>query len=169
MLGKGGHAIDLFRWYSESNVKKVFAVGRTTKGLIHPGSDVYDHAKAMLEFENGLVGFIEVGDVAPRACPYYYPILEILGTEGRINASDYRMVAVFASYDQNVVIPFPEQQFLSGVGSPFFEELRYFAKCVLDDVVPSYITPEDGRAVVESAVAANLSIRRGEPVSLPLP
>jgi predicted dehydrogenase len=168
MLGKGGHSVDLFRWFLGSSLRRVLAVGRTTKSAIYPHSDVFDHAKAMLIFENGSTAFVESNDIAPRGCPYYFPILEIIGTKGKVTASDYSMVSVIASYDEKLSIPFSSSQFLAGLGTPFLEELKYFSRCVLDDMEPNYITLEDARAVVEAAVAADRSMRKGEPVDLPL-
>ena len=168
LSGKGGHSVDLFRWYLRSNIKKVFAVGRSTKKAVYPGSDALDHMKTMFTFEDGSTAFIEANDIAPRNCPYYFPILEIVGTKGKINASDYSMISVSAVYDEKLWVPFSRRQFLAGLGTPFVDELQYFARCVLEDREPNYISLEDARAVIEAVVAANISIKRGEPVSLPL-
>lgn len=168
MLGMGGHSIDLFRWFLQSNIKRVFAIGRTTKSGLYPRTDVLDHAKAMFAFEDGSKAFIETNDSGPRGCPYWFPVFEIVGTKGRINASDCVMVSVVASYDSHLSIPFSDQQFMVGQGNPFFDELRYFARCVLEDKEPDYVTLEDARAVVEGALAAAKSMRQGEPVTLPL-
>jgi myo-inositol 2-dehydrogenase/D-chiro-inositol 1-dehydrogenase len=167
MLAGGGHSVDLFRWFLRSNIKRVFAVGRATKGAIYPGSDAFDHAKAMFAFEDGSSAFIEVNDIAPRDCPYYFPIFEIVGTKGKIDGSDYSTVSVSVAYDQKLWVPFARAQFLAGLGTPYVDELQYFVRCVLEDREPDYMPLEDARAVVEAVVAANMSMKQGEPVDLP--
>ena len=58
-------------------------------------------------------------------------------------------------------------EFMSTTEYAFEEEIRHFARCILDDQEPA-VSLQHARAALEMTLAAQRSAETGQPVQLPL-
>ena len=167
ILGIGVHATDLFRWCLGQEAVEVYTVAKSVReAAIAAGS--YDHAFITCKFDGGGVGFAETSWAYPRGFGgALYAQLDVVGTEGKIQ---------YADKDTNPMLTYTIEKghelpryfrFMSSTEYAFEEEIRHFVRCVLDDREPA-VSPQDARAALEMALAAQRSAETGEPVSLPL-
>jgi len=116
----------------------------------------------------GGVGFAETSWAYPQGFGgALYAQLDVVGTEGKIQ---------YADKDTNPMLTYTTERghelpryfrFMSTTEYAFEEEIRHFVRCILDDREPA-ISPQDARAALEMALAAQRSAETGEPVHLPL-
>jgi len=167
ILDIGVHATDLFRWLLGQEPVDVYAVAKPVReSAIAAGS--YDHAFITCKFDGGGVGFAESSWAYPQGFGgTLYAQLDVVGTEGKIQ---------YADKDTNPMLTYTTEKghelpryfrFMSTTEYAFEEEIRHFVRCVLDDREPA-VSPQDARAALEMALAAQRSAETGEPVSLPL-
>lgn len=161
------HVTDMFRWFFGEDAIEVYAVARSVREAAR-AAGTFDHALITCKFEGGKVGFAEVSWAYPQGFGgALYAHLDILGTEGKIQYSDK---------DTNPMLIYtPERghelpryfRFMSTTEYAFEEEIRYFVRCIIEDQEP-LVSPQDARAALEMALAAQRSAETGEPVLLPL-
>jgi len=158
------HDFDALRWFAEREITEVFAYSGNFKcpeyKNLYP--NFYDTVTVNLRFENGILGVID------GCCPATYGYdarMEILGTEG--------LILIGVRHPYSVVVWNRENQLLRD-GNPSWRnlfreayraELAHFIECILQDKEPR-VGLEDGRKALEAVLAANLSIRSGQPVKL---
>ena len=150
------HEIDYLRWLG-GEVRGVY--GEVAK-LSDLELDVEDTAELILRFEGGAIGSVHLDMVrrpASRSCA-------ILGTEGTLEWSlatnAVRLYAAAAGAWADLV---PARAL--DRNEMYLEELRQFLRCVETGARPA-VSGEDGRRVVEIAVAAKASSERREFVAL---
>lgn len=160
----GCHDLDLMRWVSGSDVRRVYAES-ASKALRDIGAE--DSIFTVMKFENEAVGCLETCWAVPNTQPNSLDArLEIVGTKGR--------VAVRVGSDE---IEISTQE---GAHRPDFTygpiihdrqygalraQLEHFARCIVSDEEP-LISPADARAAVELCVAIHRSLETGQPVTL---
>jgi UDP-N-acetylglucosamine 3-dehydrogenase len=167
ILDIGVHATDLFRWYFGQEAIEVYAVARSVREAAREAGS-YDHAMITYAFDGGGVGFAEASwAYPPNFGGTLYAHLDIVGTEGKIEYSDK---------DTNPMLAYTPQRghelpryfkFMSTTEYAFEEEIRHFVHCIIEGRELS-ISPQDARAALEMALAAQRSAEVGLPVSLPL-
>jgi UDP-N-acetylglucosamine 3-dehydrogenase len=167
ILDIGVHATDLFRWYFGQEAIEVYAVARLVREAAREAGS-YDHAMITYAFDGGGVGFAEASWAYPHNFGgTLYAHLDIVGTEGKIEYSDK---------DTNPMLAYTPQRghelpryfkFMSTTEYAFEEEIRHFVHCIIEGRELS-ISPQDARAALEMALAAQRSAEVGLPVSLPL-
>ena len=167
ILDIGVHATDLFHWIIGEEPVEVYAVAKSVRESARAAGS-FDHAFITCKFEGGGVGFAETSWAHPDGFGgTLYAQLDIVGTEGKVQ---------YADKDTNPLLIFtPERghelpryfRFMSTTEYAFEEEIRHFARCVLEDQKP-LVSPQDARAALEMALAAQRSAETGEPVPLPL-
>ena len=162
-LGTCAHDFDSLRWLIGCEVREVYAsqaflVYEDLERLGYP-----DNVMIMLKFESGAMAEVD----ASRNCAYGYDVrTEVFGTKGalRIEKDKALDLLIFSKGDVRHDYPY---WFNRRFQSSYLEEVRAFAKCILEDSVPS-VTARDGRAVVEIGVAATESAQSGESMKLPM-
>lgn len=166
ILDIGIHQADMFRWYFEAEPVAVYAVGRQVREVArHAGS--YDHAFLTFRFPDDRVGLAEAAWSYPPGFEPYFAALDVVGSRGKIRYSD-EDAAPMVVVDEAGRVSHPRYfRFMATLEQAFVEEIRHFTRCLLDDREP-LIGDHDALAAQEMAVAAQLSARRGAPVSLPL-
>jgi UDP-N-acetylglucosamine 3-dehydrogenase len=163
LLGDGIHDLDLMLWLSGAKVETVYALAYTVRGLRNP-----DLGWAMCRFDTGAIGVIEDVWLLPAGTPFrIHEQLEVIGTDG---------AAYVQGADLNVTI-----QSGSGVDCPdtlywpqmhgepagaLRAEISYFVECVAGGTKPAVVTPEEARAAVAVAAAAERSSQTGKVVRL---
>jgi len=163
ILDIGVHAADLFRWYLGQEVVEVYAVAMPVReAAVAAGS--YDHAMITCRFDGGGLAFAEASWAYPQGFGgTLYAQLDVVGTEGKIEYSD-RDTNPMLTYTSGTGHSLPRYfKFMSTIEHAFEEEIRHFVHCVLNDKEP-LVTPEDARAALEIALAAQRSAELGEPV-----
>ena len=94
-----------------------------------------------------------------------YAQLDIVGTEGKIEYSDKDSNPMLIySFETGHSLP-RYFKFMSTLEHAFEQEIRHFVHCILNDTDP-LVSPQDGRAALEMALAAQRSAKLGEPVHL---
>jgi len=167
ILDIGVHATDLFRWLLGQDAVEVYAVAKSVREAARE-AESFDHAFITCKFDGGGIGFAEASWAYPQGFGgTLYAQLDVVGTEGKIQYSDK---------DTNPMLIYTTEKghelpryfrFMSTTEYAFEEEIRHFARCVLDDWEPA-VGPQDARAALEMVLAAQRSAETGEPVHLPL-
>lgn len=155
------HDIDLARWFTGSEVVKVYAEGKT---LIYPEYKEFgdvDVAFTTLSFKNGTMGSIENS----RRSGYGYDArVEIAGSEGTLQIGYLRNRQFFTLNQRGVshdVVPSWRERFKEA----FVREMKHFVRCIVDSV-PPMVTGDDARKALQIALAATKSCKEGRPVTL---
>ena len=159
IMDMGIHDFDMARWLMMSEVERVFSEGGC---LVYPElnevGDI-DNAVINLKFTNGSLGNIDVS----RNAVYGYDIrTEILGSEGGLMIGKMQQTAVLHLTRQGVwhdTVPY----FMERFGEAYSEEIRSFARCIVDDL-PLPVSGRDARAATAIGVAATMSLDEGRPV-----
>ncbi len=167
ILDIGVHATDLFRWLFGEDAVEVYAVAKSVREAAREAGS-FDHAMITCKFDGGGIGFAEASWAYPQGFGgTLYAQLDVVGTGGKIQ---------YADKDTNPMLTYTTEKghelpryfrFMSTTEYAFEEEIRHFVRCVLDDREPA-VSPQDARAALEMALAAQRSAETGEPVHLPL-
>jgi predicted dehydrogenase len=155
------HETDLARWFVGQEPISVYAEARITES----GAEVPDMISYTVEFANGAVGASEIVNQLPRGYPYFH-MTEVIGTQGRIRATDPIMSPYTVAEERGIAQPvnFPT---LLHVDQAYVDEITAFVETIRGEK-PLPITPQEARGAVELSVAAVISSRRAAPVALPL-
>ncbi len=161
------HATDLLRWFFGEDAVEVFAVAKSVREAARAAGS-YDHAFITCQFEGGGVGFVEPSWVYPGDFGgTLYAQLDVVGTAGKVQ---------YADKDTNPMLIYTTEkghelpryfEFMSTTEYAFDEEIRHFARCILDDQEPA-VSLQHARAALEMTLAAQRSAETGQPVQLPL-
>jgi len=167
ILDIGVHATDLFRWFLDEDAVEVYAVAKSVREAAREAGS-FDHAMITCKFDGGGVGFAEASWAYPNGFGgTLYAQLDVVGTAGKIQ---------YADKDTNPMLIYTTEKghelpryfkFMSTTEYAFEEEIRHFVRCVLNDREPA-VSPQDARAALEMALAAQRSAETGQPVQLPL-
>lgn len=155
------HDYDYARWVG-GNVKRVFAKSVRAARPDAPG----DYVMVTLRFDNGVIGRIEGGWAYPPG--FFRTSLDIAGTDGVIewNSSDDTepMHTHLAEAPKQQVSDVALPPTLES-DTPFDFEIRHFYEALIHNT-PFIVTPRDGLAAVQVALAARESLKTGRTVTL---
>ena len=153
------HDFDWLRW-TFGEVERVYA-----RGLADSHLPAFDYALVTLRFKSGVIGHVEGTWADPGG---FKVTMEIAGDAGLLEYNCNQptgvpfKTALVGSNTARAGVAIPE----SPTGSnPYQLELAHFIDCLENGVAPA-ITPQDGRAAVQIALAAIKSIETGNPVTL---
>ena len=164
VLETGVHDIDLIRWFTKSEVARVYALrSRTVK------PDLDDTYWALLTLRDGTICGLETSWLIPDGDPTGLEArLELLGAEGRATITlpnDTVEIAAAARAEH------PDTAYWPVVGGAtrgaIYAELEYFATCCLRGEPPARVTVEDARRAVAVANAIHRSAETGRVIELP--
>lgn len=155
------HETDLARWFVGRQPASVYAEARITE----PSAEVPDMISYTITFDNGAVAAAEVVNQLPRGFPYFH-MMEVLGSKGRIRATDPLMAPLTTADDRGLSQPLNFDTLLH-VDSAYATELAGFARAIREDG-PAPMPAEEARGAIELSIAAVRSSQSGQPVSLPL-
>jgi predicted dehydrogenase len=163
----GSHLVDLIRWLSAAEVRRVYSVSRSVV-LKQAGIDTPDFLQSLLELSNGATAIVEncwiVNENAPNVFDFQ---CEFIGTKGSayVNASHHRMVEKYTQEGAGLpdVIGAPD---LYGKPVGFaVAAIEHFIDCVVSDHQP-WVTGEDGLKAAQVVLAMEESAETGRPVDL---
>ena len=163
----GSHVIDLVRWLTDSEVKKVYSVNRS-EVLKSKGIDTPDFQQSILELSGGGTAYIENCWIVAENAPNVFEFKgEFIGSKGSIyvNASHHRMIEKYTPSGAG----FPD---VAGIvvtnGKPegfCISSIEHFIDCVVNDKEP-IVGAEDGMEATRVVLAMEESARTGNPVNL---
>ena len=151
------HVVDLMRWYTQSEVREVYAEIDTR---FHPiGTD--DTGLLTFEFENGIIAGLDPSwSRPPRSFPTWGDVtLEIVGTEGVTHLD------AFAQHLVHYHEALGRTQHLNWSDDPDTRMLKSFFTCIRDGR-PPLASGRDGLLATEVAWAAYESARLMQPVKI---
>ena len=121
-----------------------------------------DTALIVLRFRSGAIGTI---DNCRQAAYGYDQRVEILGSLGKIATENRFPNQATVSTGESVRQDLPLNFFMERYRESFAEELRMFARAVMEDT-PTPVNGQDGRIPVVLGLAAQRSYRERRPVRL---
>lgn len=151
LLDKNCHDFDLFNWYAESDPVRVSAFGG--QHLLNQNTDIIDQATVTIEYENGVVGTLELCLYAPwsqRTRKY-----ELRGTDGIVRSPEEETTIDRYSKDGH------HRDSIETVGSHLggdFVQMKRFLEGVEEDKAPPE-TLVEAKAAAAVAIAAEKAIR----------
>ena len=145
------HDIDLVRWFTHSEINKVWALGNNKA---YPQLDALGELEtgaAMMALDNEAIAFLVAGRNAVHG---YHVETEIIGTKGMIRIAtipEKNLVTVYNEHGANRPISkdFPER-----FKEAFIEELNEFVSCISSKRQPE-VTALDGLYATKVALACN--------------
>jgi predicted dehydrogenase len=163
----GSHVVDLIRWLSGAEVKRVYAVSRS-EVLKKRGIETPDFFQSVLELSNGGTAVVENCWIVNERAPSVFDFQgEFVGTRGSVyvNASHHRMIEKYSEDGAS----FPDVAAAADLhGKPVgfaVAAIEHFIDCVKEDRAPM-VTGEDGLRAAEVVLAIEESARAGNPVEL---
>lgn len=155
------HDFDYARWVA-GEVESVFAKNITSKEADAKG----DYGLAIMKHRDGAISHIEGGWAYPL--PMFRTALEIGGSRGLIEhpaeSSEPLKVYMAASGDSSKPdIAVPSSPLAE---DPYTTQMKHFYNALMDDNLPWVVTPEDGLAALQIALAAIESAKTGRRVLL---
>lgn len=147
------HDIDLIRWFSKSEVNKVWALG---KNAAYP--ELYklgelETGMAMLELEDKTMGILVAGRNAVHG---YHVETELIGTKGMLRIANIPEKNLVTLYDLNGVVRPTSQDFPERFKQAFINEMKEFISCINEKRQPE-VTAEDGLEATKVAAACKRS------------
>ncbi|MHA6260209.1 inositol 2-dehydrogenase [Sporosarcina sp. CAU 1771] len=156
------HDIDLARWFLQSDVKSIYAVGGCYKHEEFAEYGDGDNLAALMQFENGTMAMFHSGRNAAHG---YHVETEIVGTHGTLRIGtvpEKNQVIIFDDHGarKECVSGFPER-----FKEAYILELQEFIDCIVENRKPE-ISVYDGTKATEVAFAATESFRENKLVLL---
>lgn len=170
------HDADQMLWYHPAAVSRVTA--RAVQGKIHEAHGVADFAWTTLEFADGALGTIESGWALaegwagwsqPTAWDGFGDVqMNVIGTDGVLSLGFTPMDVVGVDREGWKLPDTRHWPIVNGrLGGALRAEMDHFLACAATGESP-LIDGAEGRRSLEIAIAANRSIHRDRPVTLPL-
>lgn len=163
----GSHAVDLVRWLTGSEVKRVYAVSRSVV-LRARGVDTPDFIHMTLELEGGCVATVENTWILGDAAPAVFALGGLIScSEGHVDLQvSPHAVATVTSEDGYKCLDLLAVQKIQGRWVGFaIESIRHFVSFLAGETELA-VTGEDGLAATRIIVAAEESARTGVPVDI---
>lgn len=163
----GSHLVDLVRWLSGAEVRRVYAVSRS--GVLKDrGIDTPDFFQSTLELSNGGTAVLENCWIVNENAPNVFDLQgEFIGTKGSVyvNASHHRMIEKYT--EQGAGLPdvvAAADRYGKPVGFAV-AAVEHFIECVANDLEPM-VTGEDGLKAAQVVAAIEESARTYQAVEL---
>lgn len=147
------HDIDLVRWFSKTEIKKVWALG---KNAAYPELDEVGELEtgaAMLQLKDKTMGILVAGRNAAHG---YHVETELIGTKGMIRVADIPEKNLVTIYDSHGAIRPTSQDFPERFKQAFINEMNEFVSCIIEKRQPE-VTPMDGLEATKVADACKKS------------
>ncbi len=166
LLDLGIHDIDVIRYLAQSPVRSVYALGGKRQN-----DKFEDHANILLEFQNGILGFIEVNWLTPMkvrklsiTCMENYVELDYIKQSADVSSSQ-----VSGMLDTTDLYRLPIEFDIRHVSlkkqEPLRNEHEDFINSIQDNSKP-LVTGADGLETLRACDAALRSIREGRRIIL---
>lgn len=162
----GVHDYDALRWIIGSDVARVTAQER--HGFLRDlGYAVEDASNALLEFESGALGIVELSWVLPDGHPTGFDQrLDVTGTSGRCELTGHDgglhyQDGIRESWPDTMLWPMMRGEVIGALR----QQTSHFIDCLVTGQ-PPLVTGQDGLIALRVALAAETSARTGKPVDV---
>ena len=164
------HDLDFLLWCLEP-AKPIRVYSQSAYGVMKDVTGLEDAQWMMVTLDNGVVVTIGAGWTMPPGHPNYSGTwIEFTGTEGMLVIDDTHRDVILNTMENGIRLPMstmPGEQVEHVFAGPMHNEGIHFIEAVALDR-PVMVTPEQARMVMEVYMAADLSVERNEPVTLPM-
>ena len=162
IMDLGIHDIDVMKYLADSPVKSVYALGG-----IRSGAEFEDHATVLLNFENGITGYVEVNWLTPMkvrrlalTCMENYVELDYIKQSADISSS--QLPATYDAADlYHLPIEFDTRHVSLKKQEPLRNELEDFLDSIANKREP-LVSGTDALETVRVSQAAIRSMKSGE-------
>lgn len=140
------HDLDTLRWYAESEVKSIYAIGGNFRSpeMAAQYPDYYDTVSMSLVFENNVIGAIDGAQFVRYA---YDARAEIVGTQGCILIGDQHKYSVVTATRNGKVTRESMNSWTYLFREAYVNEDQSFINSILNDTEPE-VTGYDGKMAV---------------------
>jgi len=157
------HDFDILRWISGSEMKTVFAIGKTSMMPNRARLENYDTVVVSFTLTNDAIGHV---DSCAHTLYGYDTRVEVIGTEADILTTIGDKSECHILTRENRTNDYSDSYF-QRFDQAYRDEVADFVDCVQTGRVPRS-NARDGRAAVEIGIAAAKSVRESAVISLPL-
>jgi predicted dehydrogenase len=162
LLTAGCHAVDAVRWLTGKEAAEVFCYAGWSKGNAL-GYEYEPNSVMVVKFADGTIG--KVATSIEYMAPYTFPIV-LMGNRGTIR--DNRLFTKEWPGQMGwAAIPTALPDSGAVTHHPFVPQMNHFVDCILSGT-ESHCNVADAVKTHEICIAADISVREGRPVRLPL-
>lgn len=156
------HDIDLVRWFTGREAKKVWAISNS---FAYPELEQYgdaETASALMQLDNGVMAILVSGRNAQHG---YHVETEIIGTKGMLRVAQEPEKNLVTVFDETGVCRPCSENFPERFKQAFINELTEFARCIHEKCQPD-VNAKDGLESTRIALACSESLRTGGLIQL---
>ena len=151
------HDIDLIRWFTGSDIKKVWGLGGVFEFDLYRELNDADNAAAAVQCENGAMGFMFTNRTHGAGCNVE---TEIIGTHGTLRIANVGRKNLLQIVDGNGAREEYYPDFLSRWHQAYVNEIKEFVDCINQGRKPG-VTVYDGTKVSQAAYRCKESFETG--------
>ena len=151
------HDIDLIRWFTSSNIKKVWGIGGVFEFDLYRELNDADNAAATVQCENGAMGFMFTNRTHGAGCNVE---TEIIGTHGTLRIANIGRKNMLQIVDGSGAREEYYPDFLSRWHQAYVNEIKEFVACINEGRKPG-VTVYDGTKVSQAAYRCKESFETG--------
>ncbi len=151
------HDIDLIRWFTGSNIKKVWGLGGVFEFDLYRELNDADNAAAAVQCENGAMGFMFTNRTHGAGCNVE---TEIIGTHGTLRIANVGRKNLLQIVDGNGAREEYYPDFLGRWHQAYVNEIKEFVDCINQGRKPG-VTVYDGTKVSQAAYRCKESFETG--------
>ena len=152
------HDIDLIRWFTGSNIKKVWGIGGVFEFDLYRELNDADNAAATVQCENGAMGFMFTNRTHGAGCNVE---TEIIGTHGTLRIANVGRKNMLQIVDGSGAREEYYPDFLSRWHQAYVNEIKEFVACIIEGRKPG-VTVYDGTKVSQAAYRCKESFETGK-------
>ena len=152
------HDIDLIRWFTGSNIKKVWGIGGVFEFDLYRELNDADNAAATVQCENGAMGFMFTNRTHGAGCNVE---TEIIGTHGTLRIANIGRKNMLQIVDGSGAREEYYPDFLSRWHHAYVNEIKEFVACINEGRKPG-VTVYDGTKVSQAAYRCKESFETGK-------
>ena len=152
------HDIDLIRWFTGSNIKKVWGIGGVFEFDLYRELNDADNAAATVQCENGAMGFMFTNRTHGAGCNVE---TEIIGTHGTLRIANIGRKNMLQIVDGSGAREEYYPDFLSRWHQAYVNEIKEFVACI-NEGRKLGVTVYDGTKVSQAAYRCKESFETGK-------
>ena len=153
------HDLDLIRWFTGAEVKRVWAIGGVFEFDLYRELNDADNCCATVQLDNGAMGFMFTNRTHAAGCNVE---TEIIGTHGTLRIANVGAKNLLNIVDEHGSREEYYPDFMSRWHEAFVAEMVAFTGHVRDNTKPADLTVYDGTAVSEAAYRCKESFETGK-------
>jgi len=150
--------------------KPIRVYSQTAGKLFPPTIGSPDHQWIMVTLDDGTTLTVGAGWILPLGYPNYsHTWIEVIGTEGALTVDDSHKEVTLNTSKHGIQYPMssmPGEQVDHVFAGAMAGETLHFVDAIARNK-PVMVKPEEARLIMDIYLAADLSVERGEPVTLP--